>query len=89
MGKQNEERLRLGPLYLWMLLLRALHDTGSGVADSSQVLPGTSLSRLILPTSNLSYNPSLSRTTIRPYPDCQCAALAGSLLHEITLLSIR
>lgn len=48
MGKQDEERLRLGRLYLGMLLLRTVHDTGCGGADSSQVLPGRPLSRFIL-----------------------------------------
>lgn len=48
MGKQDEERVRLGPLCSWMLLLRTVHDTGCGAVDSSQVLPGTLLSRFKL-----------------------------------------
>lgn len=43
MGKQNEKRLRSGHFYSWMLLLRAIYDTGFGVIDSSEILSGMSL----------------------------------------------
>lgn len=48
MGKQDEKCLRSGYFYSWMLLLRALHDTGCGVIDSSKVLSGRSLLLLVL-----------------------------------------
>lgn len=48
MGKQDEKHLRSGHFYSWMLLLRAVYDTGRGVIDSSKVLSGTSLLLLVL-----------------------------------------
>lgn len=43
MGEQDEEHPRSSHFYLGMLLLRTVHDTGCGVIDSPEVLPGTSL----------------------------------------------
>lgn len=48
MGKQDEKHPRSGDFYSWMLLLRAVHDTGRGIIDSSEVLSGTSLLLLVL-----------------------------------------
>lgn len=42
MGEQDEEHSRSGYFYFGVLLLRTVYDTGCGVIDSSEVLPGTS-----------------------------------------------